>query len=36
MESEQVIWQLAGALSSGLLKEADDPDYLYVVMPMQL
>ena len=36
MESEAVIWQLTGALSSGLLKPADDPDYLYVVMPMQL
>jgi len=36
MESEAVIWQLTGALSSGLLKGSDDPDYLYVVMPMQL
>lgn len=36
MESDTVIWQLAGPLSSGLLKESDDPDYLYVVMPMQL
>jgi DNA polymerase-3 subunit beta len=36
MESEQVVWQLSGPLSSGLIKGADDPDYLYVVMPMQL
>jgi DNA polymerase-3 subunit beta len=36
IQSEQVVWQLSGPLSSGLLKGADDPDYLYVVMPMQL
>jgi len=36
MESDSVLWQFTGPLSSGLLKAADDPDYLYVVMPMQL
>ncbi len=36
IESDQVVWQLAGPLSSGVLKGMDDPDYLYVVMPMQL
>jgi DNA polymerase-3 subunit beta len=36
IESEQVVWQLSGPLSSGVLKATDDPDYLYVVMPMQL
>jgi DNA polymerase-3 subunit beta len=36
IESDQVVWQLSGPLSSGLLKGTDDPDYLYVVMPMQL
>jgi DNA polymerase-3 subunit beta len=34
--SDTVLWQFTGALSSGLLKGSDDPDYLYVVMPMQL
>ena len=34
--SEAVVWELTGSLSQGLLKGADDPDYLYVVMPMQL
>jgi DNA polymerase-3 subunit beta len=36
MESEQVIWGLNGPMSQGLLKGADDPDFLYVVMPMQI
>ncbi len=36
MESDNVVWELTGALSPGLLKEANNPDYLYVVMPMQL
>jgi len=36
MDCEAVVWQLTEPLSSGLLKPADDPDYLYVVMPMQL
>jgi len=36
MEADTVIWQFTGPLSSGVLKPADDPDYLYVVMPMQL
>ena len=36
MQSDTVLWQFTGPLSSGLLKAADDPDYLYVVMPMQL
>jgi DNA polymerase-3 subunit beta len=34
--SDTVVWELSGPLSSGLLKGSDDPDYLYVVMPMQL
>ena len=34
--SDMVIWELTGSLSQGLLKGADDPEYLYVVMPMQL
>jgi DNA polymerase-3 subunit beta len=36
MDGETVIWEFTGPLSSGLLKASDDPDYLYVVMPMQL
>jgi DNA polymerase-3 subunit beta len=36
MGSDAVIWEMTGSLSQGLLKGADDPDYLYVVMPMQL
>ena len=36
MGSDTVVWELTGSLSQGLLKGADDPDYLYVVMPMQL
>jgi DNA polymerase-3 subunit beta len=36
MGSDSVVWELTGPLSSGLLKGVDDPDYLYVVMPMQL
>ncbi|MBN1460138.1 MAG: DNA polymerase III subunit beta [Armatimonadetes bacterium] len=36
IRSDSVLWQLIGPLSSGLLKGSDDPDYLYVVMPMQL
>ncbi len=36
MSSASVVWELTGSLSQGLLKGADDPDYLYVVMPMQL
>ncbi len=34
--SDSVVWELTGPLSSGLVKGSDDPDYLYVVMPMQL
>jgi len=34
--SDSVVWELTGPLSSGLIKGSDDPDYLYVVMPMQL
>ncbi len=36
MESDNVMWELTGPLSPGLMKEASNPDYLYVVMPMQL
>ena len=36
MDSEAVVWQFTGPLDKSLLKAADDPDYLYVVMPMQL
>lgn len=36
MECETVVWELTGQLSQGVLKAADDPDYLYIVMPMQL
>ncbi len=36
ISSDTVVWELGGPLSSGLLKGSDDPDYLYVVMPMQL
>lgn len=36
IRSDSVLWELTGPLSSGLLKGSDDPDYLYVVMPMQL
>lgn len=34
--SDSVVWELTAPLSSGLIKGSDDPDYLYVVMPMQL
>jgi DNA polymerase-3 subunit beta len=36
LESENVTWELTGPLSPGMIKASDDPDYLYVVMPMQL
>jgi DNA polymerase-3 subunit beta len=36
MESDNVVWEMTGALSPAMLKGSDDPDYLYVVMPMQL
>lgn len=36
MESERVVWGLNGPMSPGLIKGSDDPDHLYVVMPMQL
>jgi DNA polymerase-3 subunit beta len=35
MGSESVIWQLSGSLSTVLVKGTDDPDYLYMVAPMQ-
>jgi len=34
--SDSVQWSLTGPLSSGVIRGAEDPDYLYVVMPMQL
>ncbi len=36
LESENVTWELTGPLSPGIIRASDDPDYLYVVMPMQL
>jgi len=36
MASENVIWHLTGPESPGLVKRTDDPDYIYVVMPMRL
>ncbi len=36
ISSDTVVWEFTGPLSSGLVKGSDDPDYLYVVMPMQL
>lgn len=36
MESDSIVWRLSGPLSPGVMKGADDPDYVYVVMPMQL
>ena len=36
MNSDAVVWQFTGPLDKSLLKGADDPEYLYVVMPMQL
>ncbi len=36
MSSDNIVWELTGALSPGMIKGSDDPDYLYVVMPMQL
>lgn len=36
MESDNIIWEMTGALSPAMIKGSDDPDYLYVVMPMQL
>jgi len=34
--SDSVVWELTGPLGQALVKGTDDPDYLYVVMPMQL
>ncbi len=36
MESENVVWYLTSPESPGLVKRSDDPDYIYVVMPMRL
>ncbi len=36
MDSEEVVWQLGGPLSTALMKGVDDPDYLYMVAPMQV
>ncbi len=37
MDSEEVVWQLGEhALSTALIKGVDDPDYLYMVAPMQV
>lgn len=36
MGSQRVVWELMGPLSQGLLKGEDDPDYIYIAMPMQL
>lgn len=36
IESDTVVWELTGALSQTVLKGSDEPDYIYVVMPMQL
>lgn len=36
MESDTVTWEITGALSPAMMKGSDDPEYLYVVMPMQL
>jgi DNA polymerase-3 subunit beta len=36
MESESVVWHLSGAESPGLMRRSDDPDYIYVVMPMRM
>jgi len=36
MASDNVTWEMTGALSPAMLKGSDDPEYLYVVMPMQL
>jgi len=35
MDSEEVVWHLGGPLTTALLKGAEDPDYLYMVAPMQ-
>lgn len=34
--SQRVVWEMTGPLSPGLLKGEDDPDYIYIAMPMQL
>ena len=36
MESESVVWHLTGPESPGLMRRSDDPDYIYVVMPMRM
>jgi DNA polymerase-3 subunit beta len=36
MASDNVMWEMTGALSPAMIKGSDDPEYLYVVMPMQL
>ncbi len=36
MQSDVIVWEITGPLSPGMMKGSDDPDYLYVVMPMQL
>lgn len=35
MDSEEVVWHLGGPLSTALVKGSEDPDYLYMVAPMQ-
>ncbi len=36
VESEALLMELSGPLNSGLLRPADDENYLYVLMPMQI
>ncbi len=36
IESEELLLELSGPLNSGLLRPADDENYLYVLMPMQI
>lgn len=36
IDSEKVVIELTGSLNSGLFRPADDPEYQYVVMPMQI
>jgi DNA polymerase III sliding clamp (beta) subunit (PCNA family) len=30
------VWELTGPLSPAMMKSSADPEYIYVVMPMQL
>jgi DNA polymerase III subunit beta len=36
LEADNIVWELTGPLSPAMMKSSADPEYIYVVMPMQL